>query len=376
MKILVINHEYPPVGGGGGVFCRDLCEEWVRMGHQVEVVTSRALGQKAREKIGGVELCRVWAGWRRDYSHANIAHLLLFQIAALLTGLRLVLKNRYDLMNTHFAVPGGPIGMVLQRICHCPNILTLHGADIYDPTRKMSGHRWWITRQIIKMVIDRADYTVASTKEIQGKVKTYYKTSRSIKVIPLGFLPSRFLLRPRSVYQETGPLKIVTIGRLVRRKNIPLILTAVKDLGSKVILTVVGDGPEKKFLLGLARKLGLRNRVKFAGFLDERKKIAELKKADLFVSASLHEGFGLVFLEAMQAGLPIVASDAGGQTYFLHDGRHARIFRSGDKKDLVEKIDYFHHSRGEVSSYGKRNQEYVKNFYISRIAGLYISLAS
>ena len=126
----------------------------------------------------------------------------------------------------------------------------------------------------------------------------------------------------------------------------------------------------------MARTLGLRNRVKFAGFLDERQKIAELKKADLFVSASLHEGFGLVFLEAMQAGLPIVASDAGGQTYFLHDGRHARIFRSGDKKDLVEKIDYFYRSRGEVASYGVRNQKYARNFYISRIAGLYISLVS
>lgn len=375
MRILIVNHEYPPVGGGGGVFSKDLAEEWRRMGHVVHVVTSRGAGLSKREKINGVVIFRTWVGGRRDFQHSGLLNLLLFDITGAYRALRLILKKRYDFINTHFAVPAGPIGCLLQILCKCKHVLTIHGADIYDPTRMMSGHRWALTRWIISTVINRAHLTIASTKEIKEKAEKYYRIGESVLTIPLGFLPSRFLARsePRS-YPAKGPLRLVTIGRLVKRKNIQLLLSAVASLGDKAILTVVGDGPERKGLEKFARKLGLRNRVRFSGFVDERQKMNELRKADVFVSSSIHEGFGIVFLEAMAAGLPIIASSSGGQVHFLREGENARFFASGKKDELASAIAYFWENRNELEKYGRNNQKDIKNYYISRIAARYLKL--
>ena len=136
-----------------------------------------------------------------------------------------------------------------------------------------------------------------------------------------------------------GPIELVSIARLVKRKRVDRLLQALAALsGLEVRLTVVGDGPERRRLEALATALGVADRVRFLGHVDEAAKRRALAAADLFVLASAHEGFGLVYLEAMQHGLPVVAASAGGQADFLEDGRTGALVPNDDVAALAAAI--------------------------------------
>ncbi|MFH1559587.1 MAG: glycosyltransferase family 4 protein [Patescibacteria group bacterium] len=377
MKILIINHEYPPVGGGGGVFCRDLAQQWAKLGHKVDVITSNARGLKNKERIGGVNIYRIFAGWRSDFQKARFLNLFLFMVNGSFFSSWLFLKKRYDLVNTHFAVPSGPIGWIIQTIFRSPNILTLHGADIYDPSRLMSGHRFFLIRWAVAMLINKSTCTIASTREIKNRANQYFKIRKNIKIIPLGFNPSSApvnSLNPPKNYESGGPLKLITTSRLVKRKNLPLLLQAIAQLKKQVSLTIIGAGPEEKNLKQKIKTLGLKNQIKFLGSVNENLKYRELAAAHLYISTATHEGFGLTFLEAMHCGLPVIASDSGGQTYFLKDKFNGRFFKSQDLSDLVSKINFFLKNPAVIPEYGQNNQKESRNFHIEKIAKKYLSL--
>jgi L-malate glycosyltransferase len=375
MKILVINHEYPPLGGGGGIFCRNLCEAWAKRGHQVFVVTSRAPSLKKEERIAGVDLYRCWAGGKRLKQKAGFLNLLFFTLSGFFSSWRFLRKHKPDFLNVHFAIPAGLIGYWLQFFFGSKNILTLHGADIYDPSRKMSGHRWKLTRWSISLIINKATQTIASTQEIKKQAEKYYRFRKKIKIIPLGLPENDFLEKASKDYNSSEePLHLITIGRLIARKNVGLLVEAIAGLKKDILLTIVGDGPQKEKIKKLAEKMKVADRIQFLGQVSERVKYQQLLQADLFVSSALHEGFGLVFLEAMQAGLGIIATNCGGQVYFLKEGENAKFFKSGSKADLITKINYFYKNRSVLEQYGRANKELVKRYYIDRVAGEYLGV--
>ncbi len=133
-----------------------------------------------------------------------------------------------------------------------------------------------------------------------------------------------------------GPV-FVTVSRLFRVKNIPLLLEAFDLIAAKIDarLLVIGEGPEKDRLLSIVRQRGLDDRVELLGFVDSPRPY--LRKADAFVLASNEEGFGQVYTEAMSEGLPIVTTDAegGGSRFVLDGGRYGVLVPRGDVQALA-----------------------------------------
>src|SRR5580700_10185161 len=128
MKILFCNYEHPPLGGGGGVVMAALARELARR-HTVTVLTSRALGLPAESLEGGVRIVRAPVFFRREFAVANFPSMLAYVPAATVRGLTL---GAFDVINTHFVVPSGPVGQVLRMIHRIPNVLSVHGGDLYD----------------------------------------------------------------------------------------------------------------------------------------------------------------------------------------------------------------------------------------------------
>lgn len=141
MNLLVINYEYPPIGGGGGVICRDICEEVASKGHGVTVITSGFEGLLSYEHLDGVDIhrVRVMMRWRRDA--ASLPSLLSYVPLCVWKGAALLRAGRFDVINTRFAVPSGPAGQSLSDRFRVPNVLTIHGGDIFDPSKALSPHR-------------------------------------------------------------------------------------------------------------------------------------------------------------------------------------------------------------------------------------------
>jgi glycosyltransferase involved in cell wall biosynthesis len=372
MKILFCNYEYPPLGGGGGVVMAALARELARR-HTVTVLTSRALALPAESDDAGVRVIRVPVIFRRELAVANLPSMLAYVPAAGLRGLSLERGGKFDVINTHFVVPTGPVGHVLAHLWRIPNVLSVHGGDLYDPSKASSPHRHAWLRGPIRYLLQRADRLVGQSRNTLEHVRGFYAVQRASELIPLG------IERPPHadpVRRELGipedAFVMVTVGRLVARKaNLKLVEALSAAQRPHAHLLIVGDGPEAGAIRTAAANAGVGDRVHLTGQVSEQRKFEALASADLFVSASQHEGFGLVFLEAMAYRLPIICFDHGGQTDFLTDGETGSVVKLNDVGAFTQAVVRLHDSKPLRERMGETNGRRVENYYIDTCARNY-----
>ena len=372
MNILFCNYEYPPLGGGGGVVMAALARELARR-HSVTVLTSRALGLPAEELDEGVRVVRVPVFFRREKAVANLPSMLAYLPMGALGARRL--RARFDVINTHFAVPTGPLGDWLARRFEIPNVLSVHGGDLYDPSKRLSPHRIRLLRGPIRKLLLRADALVGQSRNTLQNVHDIYGVRRDSTLIPLGIeRPPRVEGERAAFGLPGGTFVMVTVGRVVARKATPQLVQALKAMDRPdAHLLVVGDGPESERLRAAADAAGLADRVHLLGQVSEERKYQALSIADVFVSASQHEGFGLVFLEAMAHGLPVVCYDHGGQTDFLSAATGALI-PLNDLERLTQALVGLHDDPGGRERVSRHNRRVIEDYFIDKCAQRYETL--
>jgi glycosyltransferase involved in cell wall biosynthesis len=375
LKILIINYEFPPLGGGGGVATYDLALEWEKHG-QVDVLTSGYSGLESFEKVSGINVYRSRIFFRKSRDAATFISMLSFLITGFIDGFNLCRKNRYDVINTHFAVPSGPLGYILGKLFRIPNVLSLHGGDIYDPSKKMSPHNSAVFSRVVKFILNRADRIVAQSTNTRDNTIKYYSPVKDVEIIPLAFHPP---VIPRITREKLGLEKdtfyFITIGRLVKRKAVDTILHALSGIKNKKIkLLIVGDGPEMGYLSDLTSALNLNDRVQFPGYVEDDKKYSYLNNSDAFILTSLHEGFGIVFMEAMFTGLPIVCTNHGGQVDFLTHNENALMLNVGDVESCRRYMMKIYTDTALYKIMAKNNKKKVKDFYAESVAAEYLKI--
>ena len=372
MKILFCNYEYPPLGGGGGVVMAALARELARR-HTVTVLTSRALALPAQSDDAGVRVIRVPVIFRRELAVANLPSMLAYVPAAGLRGLALERGGQFDVINTHFVVPSGPVGHMLARLWRIPNVLSVHGGDLYDPSKASSPHRHAWLRGPIRYLLRRADRLVGQSRNTLEHVRGFYGVDRASELIPLGIeRPSQEAPVRRELGIPEDAFVMVTVGRLVARKaNLKLVEALIAAQRPNAHLLIVGDGPEADAIRAAAAHAGLGDRVHLTGQVSEERKFQALASADIFVSASQHEGFGLVFLEAMAYRLPIICFDHGGQTDFLNDGETGFVVKLNDLGAFTQAMMQLHDSKPMRERMGDTNARRVEGYFIDTCARNY-----
>lgn len=376
MRILVLNYEYPPLGGGGGVVAAHLAEAFVEK-HEISVVTSGDGKLPSLEVRHGVEIHRVKVMGRGDRDAATMLSLLSYPGPAVRKAMDLARHRRFDLVHSHFAVPTGPASLTVARRAGLPHVLSVYGGDLYDPSKKTSPHRIPPLRGVVDWVMRGSDAVVAPSSNIRDIVRRFYSYEDPVHIIPLGIpIPNRNGMEFKSPRPRTEPgARIVTVGRLVRRKAVHVILDVLaRPECAAVSLTVVGGGPELGALQSLAQDLGVEDRVTFTGRVNESSKWRILTAADAYVSSAMHEGFGLVFLEAMAAGLPVVCFDRGGQVDFLCDGLTGFIVPAGNTSGLATAIARVGGDPGLAQRIGTENRRRVGAYRIEACASAYAAL--
>lgn len=381
MKMLICNYEYPPLGGGGGVVTAQLVEQLARR-HEVTVLTSKAFDLPEESVENGARIIRVPVIGRTKKAAGSLPSLLSYVPAAIRRGKALMRDERFDVINTHFAVPTGPVGDVLARHAGIPNILSVHGGDLYDPSKSMSPHRHWILRRLIRGLLQRADYVVGQSRNTNANVGRFYTKAVEPVLIPLGIERPVFQAQSRADHGlGDDDVLLVTVGRLVARKGLGQLLDILADKrgsseksGPRMKLLVIGTGPEEAGLRAKAAESGIAEQVHFLGALSDQEKFDVLGMSDLYVSSSQHEGFGLVFLEGMAAGLPVVCYDHGGQTDFLEDGETGYLVSLNDREKLAQRIEELVNDAALRQKIGDTNRQRVERYFIETMARAYEEL--
>lgn len=227
-----------------------------------------------------------------------------------------------------------------------------HGRTFNDRPIRFTAQRW-MTR--------RADAVVALSDRLRLDLERYVGIPRDkVQVIYNGVDFERFAHGSRAAARRSlglgDALVVGSVGRLVSVKNYDLLLRAVAGLMDiRAELVLVGDGPERPALERRASELGLSGRVHFTGHRDD---VAGLMAAfDIFVLPSISEGMSNTLLEAMAAGLPVIASAVGGNTEIVRAGLEGMIFESGNERELTAALNDLAADRGLRESLGRQGRE-------------------
>jgi glycosyltransferase involved in cell wall biosynthesis len=340
--------------------------------HEVTVITSGMRGLSSESRDAGVRVLRVPVFFRSKLAVANMPSMAAYLPMGLLRGLRLG-RKAFDVINTHFVVPTGPLGDWLARLWGVPNVLSVHGGDLYDPSKKSSPHRHGFLRAPIAGLLGRAAEVVAQSRDTAKNVRNIYGVERPVELIPLGIdRPPAGISGARAEFKlPQDAYVLVTAGRIVARKATLQLVELLARSPPDTYLLVIGDGPEADAVRQAAAAKGCSDRLRMLGYVSDEEKYRALSVADVFISSSQHEGFGLVFLEAMAFGLPVICYNRGGQTDFLRTPDTGSVITLNDLESLIGAALALRESASLRQSIAAHNRRAVEDFFIERCAERY-----
>ncbi|MEO7773595.1 MAG: glycosyltransferase family 4 protein [Steroidobacteraceae bacterium] len=339
MRLLFLNYECPPAGGGAGFATLALSRELVRRGHEVDVLTARAPDTPAIQVVDGVVLRRV-RSYRRGIHQVGMGGVLsyLASAAAALPGL--ARTQKYDAYHYYFGTPTGMLSLLPGAHRRRPYILSLRGSDVpgYEPKLDRWHRLLWPATGRVWRGAAAIIANSAGLRDIAMRTSPGY----AIDVIRNGVNAASFapaLAAPR--------LRIMTTSRLIERKRVDTLLRAVALLPDVPIdLQVAGDGPCLPALKRLAASLGIERSVTFRGFMNQTELARLRAQVDVFVLASASESCSMAVLEAIGASLPVIATRVGGTPEIVRDGQNGLLFEVGDAAGLASALGRLVHERG------------------------------
>ena len=331
MRVLVLCHELPPVGGGAATVSAALAEEYAAAGCGVTVATMAWDGlPRAEVTAGGVEVVRLACGRRRREA-ASLPEAVRWAGRALAWAGRRHRHAPFDVVHAHFVMPAGLAAALLgaRRRPRLPFVLTAHGSDVpgYDPSRFPRVHR--LVAPAWRRVCAAAASLVSPSRSLR-RLLAAAGVRRPTLVIPNPVDADRFVPLPKEA-------RILLAGRLVERKGFDVLLEALRGVELPGwVVDVVGDGPQRDRLERLAAEVPVP--VRFHGWVgQDDPRLPELfGRAGLFVFPTRWENLPIAPLEAMAAGCAVVASDVEGVVEAVGDA--GRLVPVGDRAALAAAV--------------------------------------
>lgn len=301
MKILAINYEYPPIGGGGATVCKELCELAAKE-NVVEVVTMRYRGLPQVETVNNVVIHRV-NGWRSSPRVCHPWEQLTYDIEAYRYISKKIDMTDINVIHCHFIIPTGLLGMWLKKKYKKPLVITAHGSDVIGHNQE----RFNILYKLIKpkwiKILKSADAVTVPSDFLKREVQEAFSKCTP-QVIPNG-------IRLKDYCPVDKKKSIITMCRLQKSKGVQDLLKICKDMDSlhEWEINILGDGPYRQELESYVQENGLTGEVHFRGHVTGKEKMQYIREAGIFFCGSRFEAFPVSVLEATAAGCYVIASD-------------------------------------------------------------------
>jgi glycogen synthase len=350
MRFLILNYEYPPLGGGAGVATAALAHGLADRGFAVDVVTASANDCAERrssswdphlQELGGLRLFQVRSS-RVGVHEAGMLGAASYLLHALPVVRRLLRTHQYDAVHVFFSLPTGAL-LPFAGIGDVPVIVSLRGSDVpgYDRYNRTMQGMHLLLSPLTHWIWRRADRVVPVCKAL-GRLAELTCPGLEYSVIPNGvdldlFHPAV----PSPRLPGTRPTRCLAVARLVERKGLGELIRAFALLPRRHFeLEIVGEGPDLELLRRLTERLGVARQIQFSGSLSRAAVAERYRAADLFTLPSAAEAFGNVFAEALASGLPIVGSTTGGIPELVENGVNGLLIDPGQPLALARAIQY------------------------------------
>ncbi len=359
-RIAMVSVHSSPIGrlgtkdtGGMSVYIRELAREFGRRGHAVDIFT-RSQDPQSREIVEispGVRVIHLKAGPREPLNPLAIfPHLPDFLRA--LHHFKAVHRLHYHLIHGHYWL-SGRVGNWAAADWKVPHLFMFHTVGALKNLNCEGEKEPDLRVRVEKQVARDSDRIIAATEvERSELVKHYGVPASKIDVVPCGV--DLDLFRPLNKRESrlalglgAEPFIVLFVGRFAQLKRIDRIihsLVQLKHLDSVQLVIVGGDGngaPEEANLHRLCRELNLQDRVTFVGGVEQRTLPVYYSAADVLVLPSEYESFGLVGLEALACGLPVVATPVGAYSTILRENLTGHLLADGTADSIARGIERF-----------------------------------
>ena len=301
-RILIFSIAYHPHVGGAEIAVKEITDRLPEF--EFDMVTLK-LGEKDKdeEKLGNVMVYRV--GGSKT----------LFPIKALLFARKLNKKRKFTHIWAIMANWAG-LGALFFKLFSPKTkyILTLQEGDSLEYIKK----KVWFIYPLFKKIFLKAD-VIQTISHFLAKWARSFGYVGEVQVIPNGVDVEKFSISNSQFSKGSDQVILITTSRLVKKNGVGDVIDALKFLPENFKFKILGTGPRENDFKLKIRNLKLEGRVEMLGFVDQDKIPAFLHQSDIFIRPSVSEGMGNSFVEAMAAGLPVIATPVGGITDFLFD---------------------------------------------------------
>ena len=346
MRILILNYEYPPIGGGAGVVSRYHAEGLAVGGHEITVLTAWYKGEKEIDSRKNLKIIRLKS--KRRYDYKSTPDEWLSWIAYSKRFLKNYLsQNPQDYCMAHFALPGGEVARYIHKHLKLPYAVISHGQDIpwFFPKQMLKYHL--VTYFWIKQICKRADKLILLTDAMKKNADRFMgKLKHKNIIIPNGCETSQFY---PNYENRSADFKILFAGRLVAQKS-PLVfmealLLLKTQIGSNYNAVILGDGDLRNRMQQFVRKNGLEKEVEFKGWVSKEEMLAQYQSAQVQVMSSAAEAMSIAALESLSAGLYLISTPVSGNTDIIETGINGELFDFADSGALADKLGNYYKTK-------------------------------
>ena len=341
MRILLINNEFPPIGGGGSVLDYDIARKLVQKDHKVTLITSSYKNLPREEVIEKFRVIRIPA-LRKSPNYSTPIELLSFFVSGLFYSLFYTYKFKPDVLQAFFAVPSGGIVYFLNKIFGIPYCIYLGGSDVPWGNKVRFKYLYPFLSPFIKLFWRSADFIIApSNGLIELAKKSDPKIKNKLIKISNGVDLEKFKIK---VKKKTKNIKVLAVGRLIFRKGFQDLIKAISILKKKALLKnfkciIIGSGDYEKNLKDLTKKSGVEKYITFVGAVNYSTLGDYYVKSDVFVLPSYSEGMSLALVEAMAAKNAVIATNVSGTDEVLENNKNGFLVKVNDPSEIATRLE-------------------------------------
>lgn len=347
MNICIISPTcYPPIARGLEIHVRNLAQELTKFGHTVHLISSSTGSPHTNDGIHEYEI--------KNF-HEKYINALLFPMMALSTIVRINNSNKIDVFHFHGPPYLKLVGEFIHFLFRRPVLYTIHGS--YTPS---------LRTKFLLTCVGHSVKIIAVSNEIKQLIQSEHSANH-ISVIPTGIHTKNFY---KNDIKLDGNRIILFIGSLTEDKGVSYLLESMREVFLKCPATkliIAGDGPLRARLQATSQTIDETGRIEFKGRIRHESIPDIMATADLLVLPSITtldsiEGTPTVILEAMAAGLPIIASDVGGISEIIKAGENGMLVEEKNITDLANKIIEVLSDSNAIAKYRNNNINASKKF--------------